>query len=154
MATKAGDTGLFIDYYLNLLGVRVWKDACQLISRSGPGWSPLGGQRPLPVRIPLTPAETTEDWVDELRMTAYQYQIENPDSDLAEVLSQTRDFFIALKNRLPHQVGGGGVDSGKKRRGMAPDPVLHPRPLVSFRKRRIMTFLHYRIPFAPLNPLL
>lgn len=89
---------LYIDYRLNILGLRVWKDACQLISKNGRDWGTLGPAHSLPITIPVSPNETTEDWVDELRMTAYQFQFEYPDSDLVDVLTKKKDFSEAWKS--------------------------------------------------------
>ena len=50
-----------IDYRLNLLGIRVSKDAAQLIARwRGDEWSTIGAQRELPIRFPLTPSELND----------------------------------------------------------------------------------------------
>jgi len=40
-----------VDYRLNLLGVRVWKNTCQLIGRDGGRWLALGPCWQLPVRL-------------------------------------------------------------------------------------------------------
>jgi hypothetical protein len=82
-----------IDYTLNLLGVRVWEDACVLIAKSGWEWRPLGAVRRLPVLIPRNPSQLD---ADELCMTALQYQREHPDADLADLLCQRKSFTEAL----------------------------------------------------------
>ena len=89
-----------IDYRLNILGVRVWEGACQLIAKSGPGWETMGPRWDLPVQVPLNTDEVKAAAVDTLRMTAYQYQIERPGSDIVEVLGCVKDFKVALRNGL------------------------------------------------------
>ena len=42
------------DYRLNLLGVRVWEDSCQLIAKGEGSWSTLGARRLLPLEVPTT----------------------------------------------------------------------------------------------------
>ena len=96
-----------IDYRLNILGIRVGDNYCQLIAKCYGAWTPFGPRRSLPVKIPATPAELQDAASDVLRMTAYQYQAERPKSDLAAVLSQTRSFEAAF-NSLSETAGGGG----------------------------------------------
>lgn len=85
-----------IDYTLNLLGIRVWEESCVLIAKSGWEWKPLGPHRPLPIRVPRTPGELKPG--DELGMTAYQFQLECPHSDLVEVLGKQKSFDLALRS--------------------------------------------------------
>jgi hypothetical protein len=85
-----------IDYRLNILGIRVWPDACQLIARSGAEWSPLGPRWDLPVQVPRNAEELKAAAADTLRLTAYQYNAEQPGSDLVAVLGQGRNFESAL----------------------------------------------------------
>jgi hypothetical protein len=87
----------YIGYRLNILGVRVWKDRCQLIARRGDQWMPLGPSRPLPVKIPHDPAQIG---TDTLLLTALQFDAEQPGSDIREVLAQTKDFETALRDGL------------------------------------------------------
>lgn len=83
-----------VGYLLNLLGIRVWRDRCQLISRNRNGeWVPIGMPRPLPVEVP-SQIESADS--DALILTAYQYDYERPGSDLLDVLSQKKDFDAAL----------------------------------------------------------
>ncbi len=85
-----------IDYRLNLLGIRVSKDAAQLIARwRGDEWSTIGAQRELPIRFPLTPSELNDIAGDTLRLTAYQYDAELPGSDLRAVLALEKEFEAA-----------------------------------------------------------
>ena len=88
----------FIDYRLNQLGVRVWADACRLISRVGTNWVELGPRHRLGVTVPRNKKELaeTEDLVDELVMTAFQYHMQHPGSDLVDVLSGRKPYANAL----------------------------------------------------------
>jgi hypothetical protein len=88
--------GRVIDYRLNILGIRVWENACQLIARSGGEWSALGPRWDLPVHVPRNADELKDAVADTLRLTAYQYNAERPGSDLVEVLSKARNFESAL----------------------------------------------------------
>jgi hypothetical protein len=92
----ADRVGRVIDYRLNILGIRVWQDACQLIARSGAEWSALGPRWDLPVHVPENAEELKNAVADTLRLTAYQYNAERPGSDLVAVLSKTRSFETAL----------------------------------------------------------
>ena len=87
-----------IDYRLNILGIRVWKDSCQLVARSGKDWSALGPRWDLPVRVPENDGELKASASDTLRLTAFQYNAERPGSDLVEVLNQSRNFEAALQD--------------------------------------------------------
>ena len=87
-----------IDYRLNLLWIRVSKDAAQLIARwRGDEWSTIGAQRELPIRFPLTPSELNDVAGDTLRLTAYQYDAERPGSDLRAVLALEKEFEAAAE---------------------------------------------------------
>ena len=95
----SNNTTRAIDYRLNILGIRVWENACQLIAKSGDGsWSGIGPRWDLPVSIPQNSEELKLASADTLRLTAYQYTTERPRSDLAGVLSKTVDFSIALQS--------------------------------------------------------
>ena len=85
-----------IDYCLNLLGVRVWRNSCQLIAKGDGNWGPLGPKWDLPIEIPKTPSELKTAGTDTLRLTAWQYENEHPGTDLREVFSQQKDFSTAL----------------------------------------------------------
>lgn len=88
--------GKAIDYRLNILGIRVWENACQLIARSGKDWTSLGPRWDLPVHVPGNDEELKGAIADTLRLTAYQYHAERPGSDLAAVLSKAKMFESAL----------------------------------------------------------
>jgi hypothetical protein len=90
--------GLFIDYRLNILGIRVWEHSCQLIARSGSEWSTIGPRWDLPVHIPKNAEELKAAAAEPLRLTAYQYCAECPGSDLDEVLGEMKHFAAALEN--------------------------------------------------------
>ena len=89
-----------IDYRLNILGIRVWEDACQLIAISAGGWSALGPRWDLPVHVPLGAEELKAAAANTVRLTAYQYNTERPGSDLVEVLNRTKSFDSALADAV------------------------------------------------------
>jgi hypothetical protein len=89
----------FIDYRLNLLGIRVWPHCCQLVSRSGNEWITLGPKWDMPVEVPRWSGDLKDAATDTLRMTAYQYDVERPGSDLVEVLGGMKSFCAALRER-------------------------------------------------------
>jgi hypothetical protein len=91
-------SGRWIGHRLNILGIRVWGDACQLVARNGTEWIPLGPPRELPVQIPRNAEELRAAASDPLRLTAYQYVTEHPGSDLAELLAKRKDFETALQS--------------------------------------------------------
>jgi hypothetical protein len=86
----------WIGYRLNILGIRVWPDKCQLVAKSGTEWVTLGPPRPLPVQVPRNAEELARAAYDPLLLTAYQYIAGTPDSDLAEMLAQRKGFATAL----------------------------------------------------------
>jgi hypothetical protein len=91
-----------IDYCLNILGVRVWKNACQLIARTDEDWTFIGPKWDLPVEIPANEQGLKGAGSDTFRLTAWQYEKEHPGSDITEVLSQRKDFDVALtQEKLP-----------------------------------------------------
>lgn len=99
MVVRHGENaGLFVDYRLNILGIRVWEHSCQLIARSGNEWGTLGPRSDLPVQVPKDATELKEAAAEPLRLTAYQYCADCPGSDLAEVLSETKKFAAALQD--------------------------------------------------------
>ena len=87
-----------LDYRLNILGVRVWEQSCQLIAKSAQGWETLGPRWNLPVQVPRDAAELKAAGADTLRLTAYQYHVERTGSDIVEVLGKTKDFAAALRD--------------------------------------------------------
>jgi hypothetical protein len=84
-----------IGYRLNIIGVRVYRDYCQLAARSGDQWLTVGPLHDLPVIIPTNPVELGSD---PLLLTAYQYEQEKPGSDLRDVLAGRKDFDAALND--------------------------------------------------------
>lgn len=86
-----------VEYRLQLLGIRVWHDSCQLIAKGEGAWSTLGARRGLPVDVPSHIEELKEAAGDPLRLTAYQYANEHPSSDLPDVLMQRKTFLDALR---------------------------------------------------------
>lgn len=80
----------YVDYTLNILGIRVWKDRCQLIGRNGNKWLPLGAAKSLP----LAPA-------DEIFVTARRFKANHPESDILEVLSAKAPPAGAVRRRAP-----------------------------------------------------
>ena len=93
--------GRWIGHRLNILGIRVWQDSCQLVARNGKEWITLGPQRDLPVQVPSNAEEVKGAGSDPLRLTAYQYVTEHPGSDLAELLGKRMDFETALRGDGP-----------------------------------------------------
>jgi hypothetical protein len=87
-----------IDYRMNLLGIRVWKDRAQLIARSGDEWTPLGPARELPLQIPKDASEIKAAASDTLLLTAYQYDAEHKGTDLREALAQI-ELFVSTEIR-------------------------------------------------------
>jgi len=99
VAVRDSDTaGRFIDYRLNILGIRVREHSCQLIARSGNEWSTIGPRWDLPVHVPKNAEEVKAAAAEPLRLTAYQYCAEYSGSDLDEVLSERKHFAAALEN--------------------------------------------------------
>lgn len=92
----ASPGGRFIDYRLNILGIRVWENSCQLISRSGEEWTTIGPRWDLPMHVPQNSEELRAAAAEPLRLTAYQYCADSPGSDLARMLSQVEDFSVAM----------------------------------------------------------
>jgi hypothetical protein len=91
--------GQYIDYHLNLLGVRVWRSACQLIARAEGKWSSIGPKHSLPIDIPHDEPSLREAGADTLRLTAWQYEQEHPGADIRAVLSGEKNFDTALVDR-------------------------------------------------------
>jgi hypothetical protein len=86
-----------IDYHLNILGVRVWRSACQLIARTGQKWTSIGPERSLPIDIPHDEPTLQKAASDPLRLTAWQYEQEHPGTDIRAVLSGQKNFETALQ---------------------------------------------------------
>lgn len=86
-----------IDYCLNIMGIRVWEDRCQLLARGFGGWIPIGPDWPLPIEVPDSEASLIAAGEDALRITAWQYAQEHPGTDISEVLSMRTPFQTALK---------------------------------------------------------
>jgi hypothetical protein len=88
-----------IDYCLKLLGIRVWENSCQLIAKGDGSWGPLGAKWDLPIVIPQDEGTLKAASTDTLRLTAWQYEREHARTDVAEVLSQRKDFSVALTDQ-------------------------------------------------------
>lgn len=86
----------WIGFRLNILGIRVWDDACQLVAKSGNQWVTLGQSRCLPIQVPRTAEELADVATDPLRLTAYQYVCEHPGSDLDELLAKRKTLDSAM----------------------------------------------------------
>lgn len=99
MDGKAPDpVGRHIDYHLNQLGVRVFENACQLISRTNDGWSAMGSRLPLPLQIPLDATQLQPGNV--MQETAFHIMQRNPELDLRALLQQETPFHEALAAAL------------------------------------------------------
>ena len=88
----------WIGYRLNILGIRVWRESCQLVARNQGNWVTLGVEWDLPVHVPESAEELKLAAADTLRLTAYQYLAANPISDLADVLAARKDFASAIQD--------------------------------------------------------
>ena len=88
-------TSKCVSYRLNLLGIAIWNDRCQLLARNERGdWKPLGAPRTLPIQLP---DQVDSLQFDALLLTAYQYDQQNPGSDLRELFAQTKSVEQALR---------------------------------------------------------
>jgi hypothetical protein len=87
-----------IGYKLNLIGIRVYREHCQLVARIDGTWLPIGPPRKLPF---LVPAELSEAGSDALLGTACQYKREHPATDLADLLAGRKTFDGALRDMAP-----------------------------------------------------
>ena len=86
----------YIDYHLNLLGIRVTAHDCQLVARREGHWETIGPSWPLPIEVP----EHRESAVTAaISLTAWQYDKECPGSDIRDVLSQRKSFRLATQDR-------------------------------------------------------
>ena len=93
-----------ISYRLNLLGLTVWHDRCQLVAKGRSGdWAPFGPMKSLPIILPENPDESEGD---PLVLTAYQYDLERPGSDLRSVLSKSIKFEEALNDSQDGRIQG------------------------------------------------
>ena len=88
----------WIGHRLNILGVRVWGDKCQLVAKTDREWMTLGPPRRLPIEVPRNADDLTRAAHDPLLITAYQYMAEYPHSALAALLSKTKDFDTVLNS--------------------------------------------------------
>jgi hypothetical protein len=82
-----------IGYRLHLIGVRVYRDYCQLTGLVAGKWDTIGPPRLLPVTLPTQMADIQDD---ALFATVYQYDRECPGSDLLDVLARRKRFDDAL----------------------------------------------------------
>lgn len=90
----------FIDYRPHRRpGVRVWKDRCRIIVRVGSDWAEVGPQLELPLEVPrsIDDFRPTEDVSNVVRVAAFRYELEEPESDLIEVLQKEKLFEQALQ---------------------------------------------------------
>jgi hypothetical protein len=87
------------DYRLNQLGIRVSENLCQLISKTGDKWVPLGPRWQLPVQVPAQDKDIP--YANALSITAYQFCCAYPDSDLIQVLNRVPSAAPREKRREP-----------------------------------------------------
>ncbi len=90
--------GIFIEYHLSQLGIRVTAHDCQLISRVSGHWEPLGPILPLPLEVPADANGVKAAANNTVLLTAWQYDLERPGSDIRAVLSQRKEFALALRD--------------------------------------------------------
>jgi len=81
-----------IDYRLNQLGIRLWQHYCQLISKHKGAWVTIGPIVELPVNTPKETDELLSAWSDPIKMTAFQFMQEHPESDLSDLLLRKKAF--------------------------------------------------------------
>ena len=79
--------------------MRVWKDRCQLIAKLGKEWAEVGPQLELPLEIPssVEDFQTSDETASVVRVAAFRYELEQPGTDLFEVLSKEKKFEKALQ---------------------------------------------------------
>lgn len=87
----------WVDFRLNQLGIRVWEDSCQLISKHKSAWVTLGPVVALPLNTPRNRDELLQSWADPIRMTAYQIMQDNPGSELSELLLKRKSLKDVLQ---------------------------------------------------------
>ena len=82
------------------LGLRVWKDRCQIIAPMDSEWIEVGPQLELPLEVPSSVedfhATAGEDVSNAFRVAAFCYELEQPYSDLVAVLTKEKTFENAL----------------------------------------------------------
>jgi hypothetical protein len=93
---NADKTLCHIDYCLQLLGIRIWANSCQLTAKGNGNWGPLGPKWDLPIEVPQDAEALKTAGTDTLRLTAWQYMNEHPGTDICDVLSQKKQFDNAL----------------------------------------------------------
>ena len=86
-----------IDYCLNITGIRVSRNVCQLMAKVDGRWDLIGLLRALPVEVPHDAASVAAAGDDPVRLIAYQYEREYPGRDLRAVLEKAKDFDVALR---------------------------------------------------------
>jgi hypothetical protein len=85
----------YIGYRMNLIGVRVYRDCCELVAHIDREWVPIGPPRALPVALPDDAEQIRSD---ALLATISQYERETPVSDLRDVLMRRKAFSEALED--------------------------------------------------------
>jgi CheY-like chemotaxis protein len=93
---SADEAAQHIDYCLHILGIRVRKNSCGLIARTGNAWVSIGASRSLPLELPDHGAMPAADARDSLFVTVWQYEHEHPGTDIRLVLTGKKPFDIAL----------------------------------------------------------
>jgi hypothetical protein len=121
----------------------VSEDACQLISRIGDNWYPLGPRWQLPVQIPTDPAQLHH--AHALSMTAQQFCQLHPDCGLLEVLTGVRlqrqprerrnDLFAC--EREPQQIASPSALSG--------DSIRSSRALLDAGKKELAKICNQKL---------
>jgi hypothetical protein len=88
---------------LNLIGIRVYRNYCQLVSRIGGEWMPIGPPRSLPLTISSDPEHIRND---ALLATVDQYEREWPGSDLTDLLTQRKSLGDVLNEEEQTNAAG------------------------------------------------
>src|SRR5437763_14564114 len=98
-ASNGRPTADHVDYCLHLIGLRVWKECCQLIALDRGDWSEIGPKWNLPVEIPTDDESLRLAAMEPIKLTAWQYEQEHPGTDIREVLSLRRDLAAEVSDR-------------------------------------------------------
>jgi hypothetical protein len=124
-----------VDYRLNQLGIRVSGHTCQLISRIGKNWHPLGPRWQLPISVPADVEDLGLAMT--LSVTAWQFCEAYPDTDLMDVLTgRARSRHCGIYGDTRPQTLAPRPDARPPRHPGA-DPVAASRDLIRTSRERM-----------------
>jgi CheY-like chemotaxis protein len=86
----------YIDYRLPVLGIRLRKNSCQIISRIGNDWVPVGRVYDLPITLPPKDSMPAADSRESVLLIAWRYERAHPDTDLRKLLTGEQPVATAL----------------------------------------------------------